>query len=230
MTTPIEPMADVRDMYMVHTMFRREFGLIPRLIRDVAEGDRRRAEIVGAHIDLLCRFLRVHHEGEDIILWPLLHERGGREADAIVATMGAQHILIETSVGQVTKVLPSWRATARAGAALAAAFDNLFPVLTEHMATEEKNVLPLAEKYVTASEWKRLSQHAMEAFSKKELALYFGLVMYETDPDVIKDVLEDAPLPVRLLIPHIAPRVFASHSRRVHGTPTPPRAGGSSLN
>lgn len=35
----IEPLADVRDMYMAHTMFRREIGLAPALIRDVADGD-----------------------------------------------------------------------------------------------------------------------------------------------------------------------------------------------
>jgi hypothetical protein len=34
MTTPGGPYADTRDMYMVHTMLRREFALLPALVRD----------------------------------------------------------------------------------------------------------------------------------------------------------------------------------------------------
>ena len=65
MTTRVEPMADIRDMYMAHGMFRREFGLVPGLIRAVPEGDLERSRVVGRHIDLLSRILHAHHEGED---------------------------------------------------------------------------------------------------------------------------------------------------------------------
>ncbi len=41
-----EPMADVRDMYMAHTMMRREFRLLPQAVRDVAPGDTRGAAVV----------------------------------------------------------------------------------------------------------------------------------------------------------------------------------------
>jgi hypothetical protein len=54
--------------------------------------------------------------------------------------------------------------------------------------------------------------------------LAFGMVMYEADPEVIRDILADAPLPVRLLVPRVAPRAFAKQSRRVHGTAAPPSA------
>ncbi|GAB3958514.1 hypothetical protein GCM10027614_76180 [Micromonospora vulcania] len=73
-----EPMADVRDMYMAHTMFRREFRLLPQLVRDVVPGDTQRAEVVANHADTVCHILHVHHEGEDMALWPRLVERGGK--------------------------------------------------------------------------------------------------------------------------------------------------------
>jgi hypothetical protein len=35
--------ADTSDMYMVHTTFRREFGALPSLVRNVQAGDIRRS-------------------------------------------------------------------------------------------------------------------------------------------------------------------------------------------
>jgi hemerythrin-like domain-containing protein len=224
MTKQAQDMADVRDMYMVHNMFRREFSLIPGLLRGAPTGDTGRSEVVGAHIDLLCRILHAHHEGEDLLLWPKLHERAEADAAEIVSTMQEHHATIETGLGRVNELLPAWRATAQGGEELAGVFDELYAILGTHMTLEEERILPLAETYVSAEEWKGLGGHGMEVFSKKELPLCFGLVMYQTEPDVIKGVLEDAPLPVRLLVPRIAPRRFAAHSKLVHGTATPSRA------
>jgi hypothetical protein len=224
MTTHTDPLADVRDMYLIHTVFRREFGLVPGLVRGVADGDTGRSAIVGAHLDLMCRFLHVHHEGEDLILWPLLMERGGEATRSVVPTMQSQHASIEEALGQVTELLSPWRQSARLGEALARACETLNTAITEHMALEEEQILPLAEKLVTNSEWKQLGDHGRALFTKQEFPVCFGMAMYEGDREVIRSVLADAPFQVRLLAPLLAPRAFAAHSRRVHGTATPPRA------
>ncbi|MGQ5261593.1 hemerythrin domain-containing protein [Micromonospora sp. ZYX-F-536] len=220
-----EAMADVRDMYMVHIMFRREFGLLPQLVRDVRPGDVKRAEVVGAHAALMCQQLHLHHEGEDMFLWPLLAGRGGAEATAIVPTMQAQHHAIEEAYAAVVALLPDWRRTAREGSELADALERLRAVTTEHMAMEEAEILPLAKRHVTAAEWAKLGEHGLRDTPKKRLPLSFGMAMYEGDPEVIKAVLAHAPLPARLLMPVMAPRVYAAHAKRVHGTATPPRIG-----
>ncbi|MDX3096260.1 hemerythrin domain-containing protein [Streptomyces sp. ME01-24h] len=220
-----EPMADTRDMYMAHAGLRREFRLLPGLIRSVEPGDTRRAEVVGSHAALMCDVLHGHHEGEDLLLWPKLVERGGAAAAAIVPAMEAQHHTIDALYVAATGLLGGWRFTGRGGEALAEAFDELLAVLEEHMALEEKEVLPLAEKHITAKEWHQLGEHGMEGLPKNLLPLVFGLAMYEGDPEVIKGVLAAAPLPVRLLVPVIGRRKYAAHAKRVHGTATPPRVG-----
>jgi hypothetical protein len=216
-------MADVRDMYMAHNMLRREFALLPGLIRGVAAGDVKRAQVVGGHTELLCRILHLHHEGEDLLLWPRLAERGGAEAAAIVPIMEAQHHNIEDAHDQAIRLLGPWRTAGHGGGELASVFDRLAGVLDEHTALEEERILPLAEKYVTAAEWKELGAHGMRRFPKKDLPLTFGMMMYEGDPAVIKSVLAEAPLPARLLMPIVAPRVFAAHSRRIYGGRAAPR-------
>ena len=47
--TATEQLTDVSDMYIVHRVFRREFVLIPQLVRQVAAGDTARAAVVGEH-------------------------------------------------------------------------------------------------------------------------------------------------------------------------------------
>ncbi|MFJ8004024.1 hemerythrin domain-containing protein [Streptomyces fagopyri] len=220
-----EPMADVRDMYMVHTMLRREFRLLPQLIRDVEPGDVKRAEVVAAHAELVCRLLHLHHEGEDMILWPLLLERGGDKTAAIVPAMEEQHSAIHQAYDKVTSLLPTWRTTARGAEALASVMERLLSTLEEHLDLEEKEILPLAAEYITAAEWKRLGEHGLANSPKKTLPLAFGMTMYEAEPEVVRAVLAEAPLPARLIIPVIGPRLYAAHARRVHGTRTPPRIG-----
>jgi hemerythrin-like domain-containing protein len=220
-----EPMADVRDMYMAHTALRREFRLLPQLIRDVAPGDTVRADVIGAHAELLCRVLHTHHAGEDVLLWPKLLRRGGEEVATIVPAMQEQHQAIDQAHAEAAGLLPAWRCTGHGGEVLAHAFELLLTVLIEHMAMEEEYILPLCETHITAAEWKELGEHGMAALPKKDLPLAFGMAMYEGDPAVIQAVLAHAPLPVRLLVPMLGRRGYAAHAKRVHGTPTPARVG-----
>ncbi|NOL39753.1 hemerythrin domain-containing protein [Kribbella sandramycini] len=218
-------MADVRDMYMAHRMFRREFRLLPQLVRDVQPGDVERAGVVAAHADKICAVLDAHHSGEDALVWPRLLERGGADCADIVPVMESQHEGLHEALESLTAALAAWRTAAQDGEQLAAKAELLRDRLVEHMQLEETEILPLAEKYITAAEWSELGEHAMTGIPKKDLPLGFGMAMYEGDPAVIKAVLAEAPLPLRLLMPVVAPRLYAAHARRVHGTPTPPRIG-----
>jgi hypothetical protein len=220
-------MADVRDMYLAHTLFRREFARLPELIFGIADGDIAGAGTVGSHVAMLCTLLHLHHEGEDLLLWPKLAARGGAEADAIVPTMEKQHHIIEAALARVDELLPVWRSSGRGGDGVADTFQQLLPALTEHMALEEREILPLSEKHITASEWKELVTHAMGAFPRKSLPLVFGLMMEQGDPAVIKDILKEAPLPVRLLMPIIGPPIATAHNKRLRraGTEGPGKVG-----
>jgi hemerythrin-like domain-containing protein len=210
---------------MAHAALRREFRLLPQLIRDVVPGDVMRAEVIGAHAELMFRILHTHHEGEDLLLWPKLLRRDSEAAAFIVPIMEEQHHAIDEAHTEATRLLPAWRSTGRGGEELAGAFELLQSVLLDHMATEEKHVLPLAEKHVTAAEWREIGEHGMAEIPKKDLPLAFGMAMYESDPEVVKAVLAHVPLLIRLLVPVIGRRRYAAHARRVHGTTRPARLG-----
>jgi hemerythrin-like domain-containing protein len=216
-------MADVGEMYLVHTMLRREFSLLPDLFRGPDRIDAKRRARIGAHVRLLCQILHMHHESEDLVLWPLLLERAEAQATEIVAVMGEQHQAIAAAHDEVVHRLGDWCGFGRDPKGFATVLDDLVRVLTEHTALEEKAVLPLAEKYITAAEWQQMGQHGMNTFPKRLLPLAFGMLMYEGDPAVMRRTLSNVPLPARLLMPIIAPRAFSRHARRIYGTATPPK-------
>jgi len=228
-TAPQAPMADVGEMYLVHTMMRREFNLLPDLIRGADRNDAKRRALIGAHAQLLCQILNAHHEGEDLVLWPLLLERAEAEATQIVAVMEQQHRAIAAAHDEAVHRLGDWCRFGRDAEGFATVLDDLARVLTEHTALEEKAVLPLAEKYVTAAEWAQMGQHGMDTFQKRLLPLAFGMLMYEGDPAVMRRTLSHAPLRARLLIPIIVSRAFSRHARRVYGTSTPPKISSNTL-
>ncbi len=139
-------MADVGEMYLVHTMLRRESSLLPDLIRSANRNDAKRWALIGAHAQLVCQILHAHHEGEDLVLWPLLLERAEAEATEIVAVMGEQHHAIAAAHDEAVHRLCDWCRFGRDAEGFATVLDDLVRVLTEHTALEEMAVLPVAEK------------------------------------------------------------------------------------
>jgi Hemerythrin HHE cation binding domain len=116
-TTLNESLADPRDMFAAHTMFRREFGLMPGLVRAVTPGDTQRAALAADHIALLSGVLSQRHAGEDGHIWPRPRERCPEESGPLAGVMEDQHHAIRTRLLQVSKALQPWRdgASARAG-------------------------------------------------------------------------------------------------------------------
>jgi hemerythrin-like domain-containing protein len=215
--------ADTRDMHAVHTMFRREFALMPELVRRARA---ERTQIVAEHVGLLSTMLHHHHHAEDVGLWPKLLERAPKECDPIIYVMERQHASIERGLSEIDIALGAWRTSAspETGQALAAAIESTLPVLYEHMGMEEERILPLAEEYITAPEWDSLPQTAIAGIPQEDLAVIFGMIMYEGDPEVIQEILAKLPPQAGLALKTLAPQAFALHSQRVYGTATPPRS------
>jgi len=213
------PYADTRHMYKVHAMFRREFALLPALVRSVAAKDEERAEVVAGHIRLVSLVLHEHHSGEDAVLWPLLLTRAPREIDPVVHLVEGHHQDIENILGEVDVLLGNWTGGAASadGEALALALERLAIALYEHMGLEEKLILPLARRHVFASEWDKMVADGAAAIPPEVGPVLVGMLMYEGGPDVV-------PLEMRAILADLAPQAYAAHCERVHGTPAPPRS------
>ena len=76
-------LTNVHDMVVAHRAFRREFRLLPELVRRVAPGDTARATVLAGHGRMLLTGLHLHHNSEDLLLWPKLLERCPPDAELI---------------------------------------------------------------------------------------------------------------------------------------------------
>jgi hemerythrin-like domain-containing protein len=214
--------ADTREMNMVHTAFRREFGALPDLVRNVQAGDTQRLQVISDHIDILSTYLHAHHRSEDIHLWPLLLDRGPREVASIVHLLEGQHEKIEQLGIEVEEATDAWLAypTPGGGEILADVLDQLFHALDEHMRLEEQRILPLAEKYMTATEWRAMAAESGREIPQEIIPLVFGMTLYEANPQVIQKTLSELPAEVRSTLYEQGERAFSIHSKRVYGTAT----------
>jgi hemerythrin-like domain-containing protein len=213
------------EMLIVHDVFRREFALMPGLVRGVAAGDRDRAQIIGDHIQGATSVLHTHHVLEDDNVWPLLLDRCGESVAPLVRLMEGQHHQIATLIPQVDEALSIWRdsATVESRQALVDVLDRLIPALKEHLSTEEERVVPLMEEHITAAEWKEFLERESAAVDPEHLPLMLGMLMYEGDPESIEQVIATMSADTGSVIRQLAVPAFTAHSERVHGTATPPR-------
>jgi Hemerythrin HHE cation binding domain len=105
--------------------------------RGADRNDAKRRALIGAHAQLLCQILHAHHEGEDLVLWPLLLERAEAEATQIVAAMGKQHQAIAAAHDEAVHRLGDWCRFGRDAEGFATVLDDLVRVLTKHCARRE---------------------------------------------------------------------------------------------
>ena len=226
-----EPLADARDMFTVHTMFRREFGLLPNLIRGVTAGDAQRTAVIADHATLVSTILNLHHSGEDEYVWPLLHERVASEIVEIVDVMEEQHGRIHEGYLRLIDTLKAWRESMSAESrdAVAGIVEGLIPQLEAHLALEEERVVPLIERHLTATEYARVAGDAPAILSPDVLPISLGMVFYEADPAVIDMIIGGMPAEIQSAFPRAANEAYAAYARQLYGTPTPPRLTSSRL-
>ena len=218
LTNPAAQLTDVRDMAVIHQAFRRELRLIPTMVRGVRAGDTARATTVADHTRLLLNGLHIHHTGEDELLWPLLLERAAPSAE-LVHRMEGQHHRVESLIDEMPDLLSRWtaRADPSAGEDLAGTVDALRVVLLEHLDDEEAQILPIAARTVSPAEWAALGDHGVESMSRRELPIFFGMILEDATPNERAMMLAGAPAPARLFLRTVGAWQYRRYVARVRG-------------
>jgi len=214
--TSTATLTNVHDMVVVHRTFRREFRLLPELVRRVAPGDTARATVLANHARLVLDGLHMHHTGEDDLLWPKLLERAAPDAE-LVHRMEEQHERVHDALEHLRPALDRWEAEARPAVTgeVAAGFDTLREALLEHLDDEERYILPLAARHITQSEWNELGEHGTKQMRMSQLPILFGAVNEEASPEERAEMLAVVPAPVRLLLKTVFARKYRRYINRV---------------
>ncbi|UVO12374.1 hemerythrin domain-containing protein [Mycobacterium sp. SVM_VP21] len=213
---------DAFDMAIVHKVFRSELHDVPTLIRNVTAGDTARSAVVASHIELITAALHHHHAAEDELIWPKLHCRATEFAEA-VARMEQAHRAIAAADAKVKSVLTSWVRTADAGLAaqLLDAVADLSARVDEHLADEERNIVPLINQHLTVEEWQQCAARGSELISRKNFRLGLvlgGLTFDASSADEARRILNHIPLLQRIAVRLLARRTLDRYRAVLYGT------------
>jgi hemerythrin-like domain-containing protein len=211
------PRVDTDEMVLIHRVLRREFGVLPRLLRS-ATNDRARSKVIGAHAREMLDFLHTHHSGEDEMLFPLLRARTTLDPE-LMDRMDAQHAQVDATVEALNADLPTWTATADAavGERMAARIEATLPTLIAHLAEEEEKLLPVVSVTITQGEWDALAKHGMSAIPLTRRLVILGHITEETTDAERQKFMQLIPAPARLAYKLIGSRQFARETAMIRG-------------
>ena len=158
-------------MFAVHGVFRDTLGAAPTLVGGIAPGDAERVALIANYYENILSFLHTHHEGEEVLVFPLLRERCDG-AGELMDRMAEEHHEALELLEQAKAALAAWPGgDAAAQQATQERLDELGSHLNEHLLEEEQKVLPLAGANLSMEEWGAMPAHGMAAFDGDKIWL-----------------------------------------------------------
>jgi hemerythrin-like domain-containing protein len=180
--------ADIAFMRALHAALRRDLSRL----QDVA------GQLNGAAVPLTVLAgwdgfraqLENHHSAEDDDLWPVLRgELSDAGELASVNAMVEEHRQLPAALGAVDAAM-------RGGGGLTEPVESLSAVLLEHLAHEEREVLPLIELHMTEAQWRAFLHKERTRRSARERPDFLAWILDQASDRDAAAVLTEMPAPV----------------------------------
>ncbi len=204
---------DVRDMAIVHRLFRQAYDEAAGLVRAAPAPSPGRVTFLADHIDLVLGGLHSHHQDEDELLYPKLIERAPEQAP-MTEQVEHEHQVIATALDAASAACATWRQrpSAETGEALAAALDHLNEVVQPHLDDEEQKVVPLAAVTLTQQEWDAMGKRGMSSIPRNKRAIAAGMMLEPLDASDRAYMMKHVPAPLRMLFPLLIERPWKKYA------------------
>lgn len=184
---------DMSMMFAMHDALRRELAQVGR-IASVRDDDPGRLLRAALGWELFKKFLTVHHQTEDDVLWPPLRASvaGNPERVALVDALEAEHGVIDPLLAAIDAAAadPDY-GHQRFGDIV----DELSVKLSGHLAHEEADGLPLIDASLTPAQW----QHFAQVHGERNLpdaSTYMPWLLSGARPEVLGEILGKFPPPL----------------------------------
>ena len=204
---------NVRDMAIVHRLFRQVYDEAARLVRAAPAPSPGRVTFLADHIDLTLAGLHSHHQDEDTLLYPKLIERAPEQAP-MTEQVEHEHQLITVALDAASAACAAWRKrpSAETGEALAASLDHLNETVQPHLDDEEQKVVPLAAVTLTQQEWDAMGKAGMSKMPRRKRGIAAGMMLDALDEDDRAYMLKSIPAPMRMLMPLLVQRPWKKYA------------------
>jgi Hemerythrin HHE cation binding domain len=163
--------------------------------------------------------LHHHHAAEDDLIWPKLHARMPLRVRTI-CRMEDAHRAIAASVDTVLTAGSAWAKTGAPSAAqqLRMAIDELIGCVDAHLDDEEREVVPLIEECITATEWKKASARGASFLrTHPRLGLVLAGYIFEGASDGDKQrFLAGVPSAARMMWQLVGTRIYEGYRAKLY--------------
>jgi hypothetical protein len=186
---------DLTNMFTIHDAFRRDLVEIARVAAEADRGGR-------AHLrsqlgwELFKKFLLVHHQTEDDVVWPVLrtHLKDDPHSVGVVDALEAEHSAIEPWFAAIDSVLGY---QGEAGLPLVDCVGELDSKLRAHLAHEESDGLALIDEFLAPEEWQTFArEHGRRLVN--DAATYVPWLLDGARPAAIEKFLSTIPPPLAI--------------------------------
>jgi len=200
MSTTAARKSDPWEMALIHRLIRRGFEQAREFVMAVPAGATDRAAAVAEYAEFQLDGLQAHHSSEDELVWPALHERASLSG-ALITRMEDQHARVHAAIEHARELLRPWAAAPKAesSAALANAIGAVGDRLAEHLAEEERDVVPLIASHITQAEWEHLGKVSFSKFKPHQRFTAMGEMLEAASPEEAARMLAGLPPPIRII-------------------------------
>jgi iron-sulfur cluster repair protein YtfE (RIC family) len=192
-------------MRALHAALRRDLSRLAGVAGQL-EGSTGAPPAVLAGWDAFRAQLDNHHSAEDDDLWPVLRRELSDPGElASVDAMVEEHRQIPPALAGVDAAL-------RGGGELRAPVESLSAVVLDHLAHEEREVLPLLERHLTQAQWRAFLHKERSRRAPRERPEFLTWILDGAGEQDAVAVLAEMPPPARLVYRRVLkPRYDAQH-------------------
>jgi len=176
------------------------------------ELDRKRAAAIAGYLTDFCDSIHHHHSAEDDVLWPVLERAAGPHVD--LTELADDHSALDPKLARIRSGAAALRTARVVPAELAADLADLRDTLREHIADEERTIVPLLRRYVSDEEWNRVEATIRRRGAK--MSFEVPRILAVSTGDELAEARREGGLPVALMI-RLMPLSFRRREARVFG-------------
>ena len=189
----------------MHSAFLREVDRLQKAVATVDLSDSAVAAGLARRYVFFSHTLHAHHEGEDTFLWPLALAKATPQEAVILYAMAAEHEALATALTGLDSQFAQLSADSDV-ARISGGLDRLRAILTGHCAHEERDAVPVVQKYVTREDLKSFMAFTRE---QPDSTLVLAWVCDGATPAQIDSTWAMLPGFVRVFVKPMSTRKYA---------------------
>ncbi len=202
---------DFTMLELIHAALRRDLVRLAGALEEDLQP--RRARLVARQWQAFSLHLHDHHTAEDRFVWPVIEKRANGEADEVLAGMRAEHSVIDPLLERADDAFSQLAADpdplnrGHASAVLA----EVTRVLEAHLRHEERDAVPLAERFLLQSDLDHMAEVQRREGGIRGALSFLPWVLEGAPEDVQRRFLGGLPPPLQVR----AARARRRHQREV---------------